>query len=159
MKKIFGIVLALMTTLFMSSCFKDSQSVFDSTYLVEFQDAVVTSPATSLGKTYPIISVANGAGLQTRRINLVGRQRPNQESIKFSVDTKESTAVEGVHYSLEGGVVTLAANSSFGDCKFNILRAPSATGTNVLLVLVLEGNGSDIKPNENYKRLGFRINL
>jgi len=159
MKKIFGILLMLTTTLFMSSCFKDSQSVFDSTYLVEFQDAVVTSPATSLGKTYPIISVANGAGSQTRRINLVGRQRPNQESIKFSVDAKESTAVEGVHYTLDGGTITLPANSSFGDCKFTILRAPAAAGTSVTLVLVLEGNGSDIKPNENYKRLGFRITL
>ena len=129
MKKIFGIAMALVTSIMMSSCFKDNQPVFDSLYLVEFQDAVVTAPA--LNKTFPILSVANGAGLQTRRINLVGRQRETEESIKFSVDPVETTAKEGVHYSLEGGV----------------------------LVLVLEGNGNDVKPNENYKKLGFRIAL
>ncbi|AFK03780.1 hypothetical protein Emtol_2644 [Emticicia oligotrophica DSM 17448] len=157
MKKILGIALVMMSTIIMSSCFKDNQPVFDSMYLVEFQDAVVTAPA--LNKTFPIIAVANGAGVQTRRINLVGRQRENEESIKFSVDPNETTAKEGVHYTLEGGSVKIPAKSSFGDCKINILKAPAAAGTSVVLVLVLEGNGSDIKPNENYKKLGFRINL
>ncbi len=157
MKKIFGIALVLVTSIMMSSCFKDNQPVFDSLYLVEFQDAVVTAPA--LNKTFPIQAVANGAGSLTRRINLVGRQRETEESIKFSVDPVETTAKEGVHYSLEGGIVKIPAKSSFGDCKINILRAPAAAGTNVVLVLVLEGNGNDVKPNENYKKLGFRIAL
>lgn len=157
MKKIFGIALVLMTSVIMTSCFKDNQPVFDSLYLVEFQDATVTAPA--LNKTFPILTVANGIGSQTKRVNLVGRQRTTEESIKFSVDPVETTAKEGVHYSLEGGVVKIPANSSFGDCKINILKAPAAAGTSVLLVLVLEGNGNDVKPNENYKKLGFRINL
>lgn len=157
MKKIFGIALALVTSVMMSSCFKDNQPVFDSLYLVEFQDATRTAPA--LNKTFPILTVANGAGIQTRQVNLVGRQRETEESIKFSVDPVETTAKEGVHYSLEGGVVKIPAKSSFGDCKINILNAPAAPGTSVVLVLVLEGNGNDVKPNENYKKLGFRINL
>lgn len=157
MKKIYGIALVMITTAMMTSCFKENQPVFDSLYLVEFQDATITAPA--LNKTFPILTVANGFGLQTRRVNLVGRQRTTEESIKFSIDAAETTAKEGVHYSLEGGVVKIPANTSFGDCKINILKAPAAAGTSVTLVLVLEGNGSEVKPNENYKKLGFRITL
>ena len=157
MKKIYGIALVMITTAMMTSCFKENQPVFDSLYLVEFQDAIINAPA--LNKTFPILTVANGFGLQTRRVNLVGRQRTTEESIKFSIDAAETTAKEGVHYSLEGGVVKIPANTSFGDCKINILKAPAAAGTSVILVLVLEGNGSEVKPNENYKKLGFRITL
>jgi hypothetical protein len=157
MKKIYGLALVVITSLVMTACFKDNQPVFDSLYLVEFNDATRTAPA--LNKTFPILAVANGAGLQTKQVNLVGRQRTTEESIKFSVDPTETTAKEGVHYSLEGGVVKIPANSSFGDCKVNILKAPAAAGTSVVLVLVLEGNGNDVKPNENYKKLGFRIAL
>ncbi len=157
MKNIVKIALFVSTTFLLTSCFKENEPVFDTLFLVEFQDAVILAPA--LTKTYPIQAVSNGAGVISRRINLVGRQRSTEETIKFTVDTKESTAVEGVNFSLDGGELKIPANTSFGDLKVNILKAPAQAGKNVVLVLNLEGNGSDIKPNENYKKLGLRINL
>jgi hypothetical protein len=156
MKNIFKYLSIISISFVFTSCFRDTKAVFDTLYYVEFQDAVILSPA--LTKTYPIQAVANGAGVLTRRINLVGRQKSAEETITFTVDP-ESTAKEGVHFSLDGGTAKIPANSSFGDVKVNILKAPAAAGTNVVLVLKLEGNGGDIKPNENYKKLGIRINL
>lgn len=145
-----------MTTL--SSCFKENKPVFDSMTLVEFQDAIINSNA--LGKTFPLLASTNAVQTKVLRINLVGAQREKDEVINFTVDATESTAVAGVNYDL-GGVtsITIPAKSSFGELKVNILKAPAQTGKTVTVVFNLEGNGSDVKPNTNYKKVGYRITL
>jgi hypothetical protein len=149
-----GIVLVTQT-----SCFKENDFLFDKKAVVEFQATVVTSLA--VGKTYPLLAVKNGAGAQTTQVNLVGVQRAKDEVIKFSVDKDNTTAVEGVHYNLKGGTFTIPAKSSMGNCAVDILSGAAPTGTTktVDLVLTLEGNGSDIAPNENYKKVGYRISF
>jgi hypothetical protein len=143
----------------LSACFKDIDRTFDEATLIEFNDAVINSSAA--GKRYPLIAVNNGAGAQKARINLVGRQRNNEEIIRFEVDQAASTAVAGVHYQLTSeGTVTLPANSSFAEIGLEVLEAPEAKGTTVEVVLVLVGNDNGtIKPSENYKRVGYRITL
>ncbi|QMW04137.1 DUF4843 domain-containing protein [Spirosoma foliorum] len=142
-----------------TSCFKENDFLFDSKTLVEFQATVVTSLA--VGKTYPLLTTKNGAGTLITQVNLVGAQRAKDEVIKFSVDKDNTTAIEGVHYNLKGGTFTIPAKSSFGDCTVEILTGAAPTGTTktVDLVLILEGNGSDITPNENYKKVGYRISF
>ncbi|MFD2937056.1 DUF4843 domain-containing protein [Spirosoma flavum] len=149
-----GIVLVTQT-----SCFKENDFLFDKKAVVEFQATVVTSLA--VGKTYPLLAVKNGAGAQTTQVNLVGVQRAKDEVIKFSVDKDNTTAIEGVHYKLSGGTFTIPAKSSMGNCVVEILTgtAPTTTTKTVDLVLTLEGNGSDILPNENYKKVGYRISF
>ena len=158
MKKILNISLILFVITFLSSCFKESKQLFDSVTLVEFQDAIVNSNA--LGKTFPLVTTTNTVQTRVLRINLVGVQRDKDEAIKFSIDPTESTAVAGVNYDLAGATsITIPAKSSFGELKVNVLKAPAQAGKTANLVFVLEGNGSDINPNTNYKKVGLRITL
>ncbi|GAB4022714.1 DUF4843 domain-containing protein [Spirosoma koreense] len=142
-----------------TSCFKENDFLFNKKTVVEFQATVITSLA--VGKTYPLLPIKNGAGSQTTQVNLVGAQRNNDEVIRFSVDKDNTTAVEGVHYNLKGGTFTIPAKASIGTCAVDILNgtAPAGTTKTVDLVLTLEGNGSDIMPNENYKKVGYRISF
>ncbi|QHV95071.1 MULTISPECIES: DUF4843 domain-containing protein [Spirosoma] len=143
-----------------TSCFEESDFLWNKKTVVEFQATVVTSLA--VGKTYPLLPIKNGAGNQTTQVNLVGPQRSKEEVIKFSVDKDNTTAVEGVHYNLKGGTFTIPANSSLGNCVVEVLNGtpPTSTTTKTVdLVLTLEGNGSDISPNENYKKVGYRISF
>lgn len=158
MKKITNISLIILLLTSLSSCFKDNKVAFDSMTLVEFQDAIVNSNA--LGKTFPLLASTNVAQVRVLRINLVGAQRDKDEIIKFSVDPTESTAVAGTNYDLAGvSSITIPAKSSFGELKVNILKAPAQSGKTVNLVFILEGNGTDIKANTNYRKVGYRITL
>lgn len=158
MKKILNISIIVLMTASLFSCFNENKPVFDSMTLVEFQDAVVNSPA--LGKTFPLLATTNAVQTKTFRINLVGVQRDKDETIKFSIDPTESTAVAGVNYDLAGATaITIPAKSSFGELKVNILKAPAQAGKTVNLVFILDGNGADINPNTNYKKVGLRITL
>ncbi|MVM34901.1 DUF4843 domain-containing protein [Spirosoma sp. HMF4905] len=159
MKRLLRFALIGIVLLAQTSCFKENDFLYNKKTVVEFQATVVTSFA--VGKTYPLLPIKNGAGAQTTQVNLVGAQRNTDEVIKFSVDKDNTTAVEGVHYSLNGGTFTIPAKSSFGSCSVNILTGAAPTGTTqtVDLVLILEGNGSDITPNENYKKVGYRISF
>lgn len=155
MKKILSTIV-LLSTLFLTGCFEDINKTYNGPTVVEFNQAVIAAPA--VGATYPLVSVNRGVGLQTTRINLVGAQRPNAETIKVSIDPA-TTATDGTHFKIVTSSVTIPANSSFGDFQIDILAAPAQAGKTVNVVLVLEGNGADIKPNENFKKLGFAIRL
>jgi hypothetical protein len=160
MKKIL-ITLIVGMSVILTSCFKELDKVLDDATYVEFQEAIVRTVA--VGKTYPLIAVANGVGVvSTPRINLVGRQRATDTQVKYTIDQAESTAKEGVHYKInDGGTITIKANESFGTAKLEILRAPVATGDagKTFTVVLLLADGSDFKASENYKRIGYRIAL
>jgi hypothetical protein len=141
----------------LTACFENPAKIYDGPSVVEFDAAVTTAPAA--GRTYPLVTVANGAGKIKTRINLVGPQRPNAESIKVVVDTQNSTAVAGTHYRLTSETVSIPANTSFGELEIEILSVPAEAGKTVTLVLMLEGNGTEIKASENFKRLGWNIRL
>mgnify|MGYP002777656706 CR=1 FL=1 len=158
MKKIIHISLCLFLVLGLTSCFEDIDKTWDEGTLVEFQQSIIRTPA--VGRTFPLIAVNNGAGEQLQQINLVGPQRGSDVTVKVSVDKEFTTATEGTHFSLaDGGNVTFPANSSTANAKINILRATGTAGQTFNVVLILEGNGSDIKPSENYKRVGYTIRL
>jgi hypothetical protein len=160
MKKIL-ITLIVGMSVMLTSCFKELDKTLDDATFVEFQDAITRTVA--VGKTYPLIVTANGAGVvTTSRINLVGRQRATDTQVKYTIDQAESTAKEGVHYKInDGGTITIKANESFGTANFEILRAPVATGDagKTFTVVLLLTDGSDFKASENYKRIGYRITL
>ena len=158
MKKLLNISLFVIALTSLSSCFKENKQLFDKLLLVEFQDAVINPNA--LGKTFPLVATTNTVQTRILRINLVGAQRDKDETIKFSTDPTESTAIAGTHYDLGGvSTITIPAKSSFGELKVNILKAPAQAGKTVTVVFTLEGNGSDINPNANYKKMGYRITL
>ena len=163
-KNILIIVFCCVLCLSLSSCFEDNKIVFDQVKLVELEDAVKRTPAA--GAKFPIISVNRGNTTQNLQVNLIGTHLKSAEVLKFSIDTTISAflnantirAVEGVHFSLNGGEFTLKSDTSFATMSFNILDPGQNAGKSALLLLKLDGN-STLKPNENYRRVGYRINL
>ncbi|MCS6967199.1 MAG: DUF4843 domain-containing protein [Cytophagales bacterium] len=154
MKKTFSLLFTVVIACITSSCFEDNRVIWQGAVL-EFDQAVTLTPA--VGVNYPIITTTRGATIRAR-INLVGAQRPNDEVITVAVDPV-STGREGVHFTMRnGGRVTIPANSSFGFLEVDVLNPPPAPGTSVIFVFNIQGN-ENLKPSENYRRLGFRLNL
>ncbi|GMQ29339.1 DUF4843 domain-containing protein [Algoriphagus confluentis] len=150
MKKIFSL-LTLALVLVFSSCIEQNYPLWEGA-LVEFQDAVVRTPAA--GQTYPRITVANTVGSVSLQVNLVAAQRSVDETITYTVVAEGTTAVSGTDYTTSGTLV-IPANSSFGTLTVTIPDT-GAIGGSVDLLLQLEGNSS-IQPSENYKRVQLRI--
>jgi hypothetical protein len=163
-RKIKTILSLVFITTLLSSCFEDLKVKFDKLVLVEFEDAVRRAPAT--GATFPIIAVTRTAGIQSLQVNLVGQQLKAIEEMNVSVDTtiaaflNASTirAVEGTHFSLNGGKFVMKQDTSFAAYKFNVQNVTPVAGKSALVVLKLDG-GTNIKASENYRRVGFRIAL
>lgn len=155
-------LLGIMTLL--SSCFEDMSIRFDKPGLVEFESAVRTAPAA--GAIYPIIATTRSAGTLPLQLNLVGVQLKSAQEITVSVDTAIAKflnattirAVEGTHFSLNGGKVVIKADTSFAVYRFNIQQVTPVVGRTALVVLKLE-DGSSLKASENYRRVGYRIAL
>lgn len=165
MKRSIGILLIL-NLLFSVSCIEQEYPLFEDS-LVEWDATVMNNPV--LGKDFPLLvrvprptfALAPSDPLITRRtgtlklrVNFVSPQKEKDEIISFRIVTDETTAVEGVHYSISNQV-TIGANSSFADVLLEILNPGPGTGS---VDLVLELLGNDIvKPSELYKRVGIRI--
>jgi hypothetical protein len=157
-KNIFYIMCLLLGTIF-TSCFKDIDKTFDGDgTFVEFQSTIITSPA--VGKTYPLIATKRNAGVLTTQINLVGRQRSNDETITVEIDKANTTAEAGKHFKLDNdGKVVIKSGTSIANLGITILDVPAEKGKKLNLVVTLVGNGGDIKPSENYKQIGWAIAL
>lgn len=165
MNKKYSITFALLGLMILvTSCFEDLAVRFDKPAVVEFESAVRTAPAA--GAIYPIIATTRTAGTLPLQINLVGSQLKASQELTVTVDTAISRflnattirAVEGTHFSLNGGKVVMKADTSFSVYRFNIQNVAPVAGRNALVVLKLEDGGS-LKASENYRRVGYRIAL
>ncbi len=127
---------------------EDIDKTFDEQTVVEFQDAVVKSPA--VGKTYPVTAIANtGDSLVKTQVNLVGSQRSTSSSINVT-----GSATSGNAAAFEQAL-SFAANSSIANLEVILKKVSASAGKTDTLLLELVGNGSDIKASENYKRVAF----
>ena len=133
-----------------TGCFEDDvdENLFNDNPQVEFNQ-------TSFNVNY-VRAVSVGDGNITEQVNLIGPHMTQDQTITFSVDSDNSTAVEGTHYNLNGGSFVIPAGSSFGDCTVEILNGAIPAGETRTLTLVLHGN-SEIRAAENYKNLTIRI--
>jgi hypothetical protein len=164
MKKALIYSFVLFVALLATSCFKEIDITYDENKFVEFEDAVRRTPAA--GVTYPIIALTRTSGSYTALVNLAGGQLKESQEMTVSIDTAIAPllnattirAVEGTHFNLSGGKFTFKADTSFSTYRLNVLNPGANTGRSALLVLKLDGS-STVKPAENYRRVGFRINL
>jgi hypothetical protein len=157
--------LLVASLLLMSSCFEDTKIVWDDAQ-VEFEDAVLRTPAT--GEIFPIIALNRNSGTPSYQVNLIGAQLAAPEDIVFSIEEVPDRlinattirAVEGVHYTLSGTTVTFAEQTSKTNfTNMTIVNTfPAQAGMSALLIIKLDGN-NNIAPAENYRRLAFRISL
>jgi hypothetical protein len=147
-----------------SSCFRELDYTFNEYKTVELEDAVRRTPAA--GVTYPIIAVTRTSSAQTLMANLVGEQLKSPQEMTYSIDTAVSgllnastiRAEAGVHFNLNNGKFTFKQDTSFSPLRVDIINSPAQAGKFAVFLLKLDGNG-EIKPSENYRRVGFRIDL
>ena len=164
MKKTFLFISVLILGLSLVSCVEQPDYLFDEEKQIEFETAVRTSPAP--GYIFPVITATRTTGAINLQINLVGTQLKSPEELTISVDTSGSKlltssitrAVEGKHFNLNGGKITLKADTSFVNYRLNILNSGAEAGKQALLVLKLEST-NNLKAAESYRRVGYRINL
>ena len=138
------VILSVIALVFvMTSCFEDDndENKYDGPALVEFN-----APTLTTGSYVRNVNV--GVGLVTEQVNLISPHFSTDQTIMFTVDGANSTAVEGTHYSIDG-TFTIAANSSIGN-------AAIPAGESRTVVLVLQGNDL-IGVSENYKSVRFVI--
>ncbi|MBT1698640.1 hypothetical protein KK083_17235 [Fulvivirgaceae bacterium PWU4] len=161
--KIYSVI--LLTGFLLVSCFDDREILFEDTQ-IEFEDAVMRARAT--GEIFPIISVTRTTGTPAYQINLIGRQLAQAADVSFSLDTVPKRllnantieAQQGVHFTLNESPVSFPEQASVTNATtFSILPGfPAQSGKTALFIIKLDGNDK-IKPAENFRRLGFRINL
>jgi len=158
MKKLVQLVAAVFLVCGMTACFETIDKVYDEGTLIEFQQAIVNTPA--VGRTYPLLATANSTTATasvTARLNLVGPQRPADLTVRVFVDQGATTTAPGSFTLVNGGNVVIPANQSFGTLTVNVARASAATAPLRNLVLVIDSTSTDFKPSQNYKRLGYTI--
>lgn len=147
------------------SCFDDHKELFKKTQ-IEFEDAVLRARAT--GEIFPIINLERASGSPAYQVNLVGKHLAQPQEISYSLDEVPARlldattirAVEGVHFTLNGNSITFPEQVSISSFSgFKILSDfPARPGMTALFIIKLDGN-EIIEPAENFRRLGFRINL
>jgi hypothetical protein len=90
-------------------------------------------------------------------VQLIGPQRDSDISVDFSVNSGETDAVAGTHYSLAtSSPVTLAANSSAATVSINLNGTALDDGEIRTLVLTLD-EGNEVTPAENLKNYTLTI--
>lgn len=143
------ILSALLLMFAMTSCFEDDneENKYEGPALVEFD-------APTLSSSY-VRNTNAGAGTITELVNLIAPQFSTAQTITYSVDAANSTAVAGTHYTIDG-TFTIDANSSTGLASITILGAAIPAGETRTVVLVLEGNDL-IGVSENYKSVTINI--
>lgn len=140
----------------LSSCEKDFKEKFLFTnFMLEFDDATWESPAA--GKSYPVIGpYSKGSGIHKFKVNLLGAQRGSATTAHYRIVEEESSALEGVHFTLvDNEAFTIDANSSNGEITIEILDFTPSTGTVTAVFELVESE--EVEVSENYKRIGISI--
>lgn len=163
--KAFKIFIILLAGVLLTSCFDDNEVLYDGSQ-VEFEDAVMRTRAA--GQVFPIINLTRTSGTPVYQVNLIGEQLEATEDLSFALDAVPENllnantiaAVEGVHFTLNGSTISFPQDASVVPATpFTISSTfPAATGKTAIFVIRLDGN-ERLQPSENYRRLGFRINL
>lgn len=87
----------------------------------------------------------------TLAVQLIGPHRGSDLAVAYTVDAT-STAIAGTHYTLgTPSPVTVAANTSSANVVINLIAGSVPAGTEVRLILNLEG-ADGVAPSENLKR-------
>ncbi len=156
MKKITAIALCVLGLAGLYACNNSLDKTFDSQTLIEFQPAVVN--AVSAGRTYPLLSSGNsttaGATINAQ-INLVGRQRSSDLTVKVLPDPAATTASASSYTLSNGGLVVIRHDSSTAVLRLIVGKATSTTAALANVVLVIDSTSTDYKPSQNYKRIGY----
>lgn len=170
------ILLGLIVLVTDSSCIKQIDKTFQGSSVIEFDATVLNSATTPY--TYHVAARTPPYGIPTTtanstaiirtmttpvklRVNLVGPQRSTEELLTYKVVTDVTPAapnmlaVQGTHFTT-GTTFTVPANTNFGEITINMLNPGTSSTSPREVHLELIGN-ENVKPSQNYKRVGIRI--
>ncbi|AQG78511.1 hypothetical protein [Spirosoma montaniterrae] len=156
MRKIAYIIGIAVASFGFAACDNSLDKVFDEQTLIEFDQTVTTNPA--VGRNYPLIAVPNNltaATTLTTRLNLVGRQRGSELSVRVLPDPAATTAPATSYSISNGGTAVFAPQSSTALVTVTVSRTTSTTAPTANLVLVIDSTGTDWRPSQNFKRIGW----
>jgi hypothetical protein len=137
------LVVVFCLALALSACFPDNVAVYDGPLQVEFRPTSAT------------LNLANDDSYSAN-VQLIGPHQNRPLTIDFIVDDA-STAVEGVHYVVEGRSTTIPANSSFADIEIRAIPEAFTDGSRRVIITLMGSQADDVRPAGNYRTLTLTI--
>ena len=147
------ILVVALVPLFLNGCLNDLFKQDDHTY--DGPDVVEFRPATR-----SVNESDTGTNTASANVQLIATSHSAALPINFSVDSGNSTAQAGTHYTMATpSPVTIAADQWSTPVTVQTVQNSLAAGNSVTLVLILDGNNSEgVSPSENYKTFTVTIN-
>jgi hypothetical protein len=142
--KYLKLTLIALLTAGIAGCFPDNSRIFDGPLQVEFRP-VSAEQRMSNGNTYD----AN--------VQLIGPHQDSDIIVNFEIDTENSTAVEGVHFEVDGRSAVLPANSSFAAITVTAIEENIDDTRPVLVITLLGDDSGEIIAAQNYKTLTLTL--
>jgi len=146
-RNIYGLISSF-SILVLFSCSEQTSPIFEG----EFLQMETNCPSRN---TY--LRINDGVGESSQMfVKLAGAQRSNPVNFTFEIDP-ESTAIENLHYTIEGTSASIPANASSVELPITILDDNINAGE--LLTLNLNLVSSDLDLNPNYSNACYEINV
>jgi hypothetical protein len=173
MKKLIFIVPLL--ALILTSCIKDSEVKFEGKSFVEFDANTFNAPTSpypynvvtrvvpfgyASATSYPLVSRTTGS--VKLRVNLVGRKFSTDQQIMYTIlstpapVSPNALAVSGTHFTTNS-MLTIPANSNFGELTVNILNTGTTSTTLREVHLQLVGNSEVSASGGSSNAVALRI--
>lgn len=134
--------------LFILSCSEQESPTFSGEFLQ-------MEPNCPSRNTY--LRINDGVGESSGMfVKLAGAQRSSPVNFTFEIDP-ESTAIENLHYTLEGTSASIPANASSVELPLTILDDNINAGE--LLTLNINMVSADLELNPNYSKACYEINV
>lgn len=128
----------------LTGCFPDNSRIYDGPLQVEFNPTSDTQRMSN-GNTY------------SANVQLIGPHQDSDVTINFEIDTENSTAVEGVHFEVDGRSTVLPANSSFAQITVTAIEENIDDERPVVVITLLGNDTGDVKAAENFKTFSLTL--
>lgn len=128
-----------------AGCFPDNRTIYDGPLQVEFRP------------TSASINLANQT-TYSANVQLIGPHQDSAITLNFEIDEDATTAVQGVHFEIDGNATQIPANSSFA--AINITANPDALDESSLRVVInlLGDSTGEVRVAQNFKTMTLTLN-
>jgi hypothetical protein len=128
----------------LSGCFPDNRTIYSGPLQVEFRPVSAEQRMTN-GNTY------------NANVQLIGPHQDSDIIVNFEIDTENSTAVEGVHFEVNGRSAVLPANSSFAQITVTAIEENIDNTRPVVVITLLGDDSGEVVAAKNYKTLTLTL--
>lgn len=134
----------VLSGLFYTSCDEPGTNILFSEEFVELDAATTVTGS----KLYTYLRINDGVSTPSEfLVNLSAAQRSTATNFSFEIDP-ESTAIENLHYTVNGNSGTIAANSNIASLPIDIMDDNINAGEKLTIIVNL--TSADVTINPNY---------